>query len=42
MVLEERRQRTMRLWGALFSHVASAAGETLTGRKAEKGLAGGP
>ena len=28
----------MRLWGAPFCHMALAAGETLPGRKGEKGL----
>ena len=32
------RVRTTLLWGVPFCHVASEAGETLPGRKGEKGL----
>ena len=32
------RVRTTRLWGAPLCHVVQAAGETLPGRKGEKGL----
>ena len=33
-----QRVRTVWLWGAPFCHVAQEAGETLPGRKGEKGL----